>query len=59
MKTVVKVKESRQESLSEICALFDLKRDAYYKFTKRYQVKEEQEQKVVELLSLRRKILLR
>lgn len=55
MKTVVKVKESRQESLSEICALFDLKRDVYYKYIKRYEIKEEQEQKVIELVSLRRK----
>lgn len=55
MKTVAKVKEFRNESLSEVCALFDIKRDAYYKFTKRYEVKEEQEQKVVELVSLRRK----
>jgi hypothetical protein len=37
-----------------ICALFDLKRDAYYKFIKRYKIKEEQEQKVIELVSLRR-----
>jgi len=57
MKTVVKVKESRQESLSETSALFDLKRDAYYKYIKRYEVKEEQEQKFVELVSLRRKIV--
>jgi len=41
MKTVDIVKESRQESLSDICALFDLKRDAYYKYIKRYDIKEE------------------
>ena len=57
MKTVAIVKQSRQESLSEVCALFDLKRDAYYKFIKRYEIKREQEQKVVELVSLRRKIV--
>jgi len=55
MKTVTKVKEFRQESLSEICALFNLKRDAYYKYIKRYEIKEKQEHKVVELVSLRRK----
>jgi putative transposase len=55
MKTVEKVKEFRQESLSEVCALFDLKRDAYYKYIKRYEIKEEQEQKVVDMVSLRRK----
>ena len=57
MKTVALVKESRQESLSEICALFDMKREAYYKFIKRYEAKEEQ--KVFELVSLRRKTVLR
>ncbi len=36
------MKESRQESLSEICALFNLKQDAYYNFTKRYEIKEEE-----------------
>jgi hypothetical protein len=39
MKTVAIVKESRQESLSEVCALFDLKRDAYYKFIRRYETR--------------------
>jgi len=34
MKTVNIVKKVRSESLSEICALFDLKRDAYYKYSK-------------------------
>ena len=43
MKTVALVKKSRQESLSEVCALFDLKRDAYYKYIKRYETKLEQE----------------
>ena len=32
MKTVSIVKESRKESITEICELFDLKRDAYYKY---------------------------
>jgi len=57
MKTVGIVKRVRSESLTEICALFGLKRDAYYKFIKRYEVKEEQEKKAVELVSLRRKVL--
>ncbi len=55
MKTVALVKKSRQESLSEVCALFDLKRDAYYKYIKRYETKLEQEEKIVKLVSLRRK----
>ena len=55
MKTVALVKKSRQKSLSEVCALFDLKRDAYYKYIKRYETKLEQEKKIVKLVSLRRK----
>ena len=57
MKTVNIVKKVRSESLSEICALFDLKRDAYYKYIRRYEIKEEQENKVIELVRLRRKTL--
>ena len=57
MKTVNIVKKVRSESLSEICALFDLKRDAYYKYIRRYEIKEEQEKKVIELVRLRRKTL--
>jgi hypothetical protein len=57
MKTVNIVKQVRSENLSETCALFGLKRDAYYKYIKSYRVKLEQEKKVVELVSLRRKVL--
>ena len=57
MKTVAIVKKSRQESLAEICELFDLKRDAYYKYIKRYSIREVHENKVIEMVSLRRKIL--
>ncbi len=57
MKTVTIVKESRQESLAEICELFDLKRDAYYKYIKRYSIREIQEEKVIEMVSQRRKTL--
>ena len=35
--------------------MFDLKRDAYYKYIKRYETKLEQEEKIVKLVSLRRK----
>jgi ACT domain-containing protein len=49
MKTVAIVKEIRQESLTEICTLFDLKRDAYYKYIKRNLIKEVQENQVIKL----------
>jgi putative transposase len=57
MKTVAIVKQSRQESLTEICTLFDLKRDAYYKYIKRYSIRETQENQVIEMVNLRRKRL--
>lgn len=43
MKTVKIASQTRQENLSEICAFFDLKRDAYYKYLKRYNVRKLQE----------------
>jgi hypothetical protein len=46
MKTAIIVRESRQENLSETCALFDLKRDAYYKYVKRFAVRKTQEKQV-------------
>jgi putative transposase len=57
MRTVDMIKETRHESLDQICALFDLKRDAYYKYIKRYTVREAQEKRAIELVSLRREIL--
>ncbi len=57
MKTVTIVRKTRQESLSEICAIFDLKRDAYYKYVKRFAVRKTQEKQVVKMVSLKRKTL--
>jgi len=57
MKTVTIVRESRQESLSETCALFNLKRDAYYKYLKRFKIRETQEKQVIKMVDLKRKIL--
>lgn len=57
MKTVTIVRESRQENLSETCALFNLKRDAYYKYVKRFTVRKTQEKQVVKMVSLKRKTL--
>jgi ACT domain-containing protein len=35
MKTIDKAKKARVAGVDEICKLFDLKRDAYYKYQKR------------------------
>ncbi len=45
MKTVKIVRKTRQESLDRICALFNLKRDSYYKYVKRFAVRKTQEKK--------------
>lgn len=55
MKTVKIVRKTRQESLCEICNLFNLKRDAYYKYVKRFDVRKTQEKKVIQMIDLKRK----
>lgn len=57
MKTVKKASQTRSENLSEICALFDLKRDAYYKYLKRYSIERTLEKEVVKMVDIKRKIL--
>ena len=57
MKSVEKVRVLGISSISEICSCFDLKRDAYYKYQKRYQKKKETNEKVLELVKERRKLL--
>jgi len=57
MKTVAIARQTRQENLSEICALFDLKRDAYYKYLKRFKAKELQEKQILKMVDIRRKVL--
>jgi len=55
MKTVTIIRKIRQESLDKICALFNLKRDAYYKYIKRFEVRKTQEKKVIQMVDLKRK----
>lgn len=55
MKTVSKVRKTGIASLSVICSCFNLKRDAYYKYQKRYKRKEAVVSKVVELVKKERK----
>ncbi len=57
MKTVTIARQTRHENLSEICALFDLKRDAYYKYLKRYKVRKSQEKQVIKMVDIKRKVL--
>ena len=57
MKSVEKVRVSGISSISETCSCFDLKRDAYYKYQKRYQKKKELHNHVLELVKERRKVL--
>ena len=57
MKTVTTARQTRQENLTEICALFDLKRDAYYKYLKRYKVRKSQEEQVIIMVDIKRKVL--
>jgi hypothetical protein len=55
MNAVSKTKQMGLISLSVICACFELKRDAYYKFQKRYTYKKTVEEKVIELVKDARK----
>jgi len=57
MKTVKITRQTRQDNLSEVCALFDLKRDAYYKYLKRYNIRKSQETKVIKMVDSKRKVL--
>jgi len=55
MKTVYKARNTGIASIGSICDGFDLKRDAYYKFKKRYEHKEVRKNIVVELVKHERK----
>jgi len=59
MKVAPKNRQNRQFSIEIICDAFSLKRDAYYKYQKRFVIKKQMEQKVVELVKQSRKILTR
>lgn len=54
MKTIPRAKESGF-SISETCQCFDLKRDAYYKHSKRVIKRKQTETKVIELVGFERK----
>lgn len=57
MISVEKVRSRGLSSISEVCSCFDLKRDAYYKYQKRYHRKERVKDQVLELVKVRRKEL--
>ena len=57
MRTANKTRETSIYNLSKVCEQFGLKRDAYYKYQKRYQKKEYQKSQVLELVKERRKEL--
>jgi putative transposase len=55
MKTILKAKETGVANLSETCKVFDLKRDAFYKYQRRLSRREIVISKVVELVKVERK----
>jgi transposase InsO family protein len=55
MKAVPKAQKTGVSGISEICACFDLKRDAWYKYQKRFQRRKKVKNKVVELVKEERK----
>jgi len=57
MKIAPNNKQKRKYSIEIICNAFNLKRDAYYKYQKRFTLKNKTEKNVVELVMLSRKIL--
>ncbi len=57
MKTVDKSRITCIYKLSEVCNEFGLKRDAFYKYQKRYMQREHENQRVLNLIHQRRKKL--
>jgi transposase InsO family protein len=57
MKVAPKNRKDRQFSIDAICDGFSLKRDAYYKYNKRYLARQQVEKEVVELVRKSRKTL--
>jgi putative transposase len=55
MNAVNKTKQIGSVSISKICACFNLKRNAYYKFKERYTQREADEAKVIDLVKEERK----
>lgn len=54
MKATAKTKQTRSASLSEVCDCFKLKRDAYYKFRKRYKQREILVDQVIKQVQIQR-----
>ena len=59
MKVAPKNRQDREFTIDIICDAFSLKRDAYYKYQKRFVIKKQIEQKVVELVRKSRRTLTR
>uniref|UniRef100_UPI0026165017 DDE-type integrase/transposase/recombinase n=1 Tax=uncultured Maribacter sp. TaxID=431308 RepID=UPI0026165017 len=57
MKLAPKNKKNRHYSIAAICDAFSLKRDAYYKYKKRFVIKKQMEKQVVELVRKSRRTL--
>ena len=57
MKTMQKRQQNKQYTIEIICNVFDLKRDAFYKYKKRYTTQNEIEKTVIKLVKESRKIL--
>ena len=57
MKTMQKRQENKRYTIETICNLFDLKRDAFYKYKKRYITQNEIEKTVIKLVKQSRKTL--
>lgn len=53
---VNKAKSTGIASISDVCACFEIKRDAYYKFKKRSNIKESRNNIILELVNKNAKI---
>ena len=57
MKSAPKNRKDKLFTIDAICDAFSLKRDAYYKFHKRFVLKKQMEKQVVELVRKSRRTL--
>lgn len=57
MKSVDKSRITGSYSISKVCQEYDLKRDAFYKYQKRFVKKEQKKEQVLKLVKQRRRIL--
>ncbi len=57
MNSVNIIRQTKQSTIGEICSLYNLKRDAYYKYLARFTLEKVKEKQVIELVKLRRKTL--